>query len=312
MDLLVKLKEEIHKLGLKNDLAIARFIYIRLGELFTYDPTYYTYKSKSPEQMALFDKKIDIRNVNDFNVVCSSWAHVYANLLNYFGIKALYKETSKSYYHAYVKFWIGKKAFVADMTTGLEDISNIKFGFHTTGFYYDDFLWILIDKISSLLNLKKLKNYFQAETKFDKKINYCKGIYTDEILFMIKREIYSSCYQDTKDLINNVFKAVMLIINVERENVRFSDGENFIVKMLEYFLDSHFEYIGYTQLYDGNRQEFMGIYINIYQNLNNCFLYHKDGNDFYKLEPIDQAEAKWLCENYICSEGQILKLIKKL
>ena len=59
---------------------IARYLYIRSGELFSYDPRYYY--ADDDLETEIFERKIDLENVTDFRVVCASWSsQVYVPLL---------------------------------------------------------------------------------------------------------------------------------------------------------------------------------------------------------------------------------------
>ena len=308
MDLLIYFQNEIKCLNLKDKFSIARFIYLRLGELFTYDSAYYTYNEDSKERKKLYDKRINIRNVRDFKVVCASWARMYEELLQFFNIKAYYKESSKKYSHAYVIFYIGINAFLADMTIGFEDISNIKFGLHTNNFECDNFLFGVKERLKSLV-FKNCESYSQKEKNIDENLGYKKGIYMNEVIAIVKQEIYDKKYKNLNELINRVLSAIMLIMNVERENVNFSDGETFISELLKYFLERHNKNISSTQLFDGDRDEFMALYVNTLNQGLDYYWYHKNFNGFYKLEKITRQEAIWLCQNYICAQQKILKLI---
>ena len=121
MDLVVKLKQEIEKLQLQNSLEIAYFLYIRTGEIFEYDPRWEVASDKEAKQ--IFEKKIDIHNISSFKIVCSSWAYLYADLLQEFNIPA--EVIGKR--HLKVKFWIEKEEYIADITDHYEDIWRIKF-----------------------------------------------------------------------------------------------------------------------------------------------------------------------------------------
>ena len=58
---------------------IARYLYIRSGELFSYDPRYYY--ADDDLKREILNRKINLENVTDFRVVCTSWAsQVYVPL----------------------------------------------------------------------------------------------------------------------------------------------------------------------------------------------------------------------------------------
>ncbi len=127
MDLLEQLKLEITKNGIMNDkFAIARYIYIRTGQLFDYYALYTIFPSVIKDDFNKEEK--DIRCIRDFNIVCYSWARLYIDLLEEFGIEARIVENNE---HAKVKFSSGEYEITADLTKGFNDIFRIKFGFDT-------------------------------------------------------------------------------------------------------------------------------------------------------------------------------------
>ena len=123
MNLLQQMKKEIHQLNLKSKEEIAYFLYVRTGELFYYDPHYLF--GTNEEKRDLEQNRVDIQNVYDFNIICCSWAHLYATLLHTFHIQAKVIENE---YHSYVEFTIKDQEYIADITTGNMDINEIKFG----------------------------------------------------------------------------------------------------------------------------------------------------------------------------------------
>ena len=187
MDLLEQLKLEINKKGIMNDkFAIARYIYIRTGQLFDYYALYTIFPSFIKDD---FNKEVkDIRCIRDFNIVCYSWAKLYIDLLEEFGIDGRIVENNE---HAKVKFSSGEYEITADLTKGFNDIFRIKFGFDTwnyNGFKNDG---TRIGFSSKLLEV-------------DKKINYYHGISGLEILSMLEKDV-NDCSKTYEERIRNMF-----------------------------------------------------------------------------------------------------------
>lgn len=137
----------------------ARYLYIRSCELFSYDARYkcdlfWTIYGKEVVEKEIINKKIDLRNVEDFRVICTSYSSSVINgilgeLLNI--IVKIHR--GKFGIHQKVSFEIGQKEYYADATVG-EDIAGVKIGLETEGYYnYDK---------TQILNLKKI----------DRKIGY--------------------------------------------------------------------------------------------------------------------------------------------
>lgn len=57
MNLYKKLQQEINLLHITDKLTIARFLYIRTGEIFEYDETFFTYHDGGKNQKKFFMKK---------------------------------------------------------------------------------------------------------------------------------------------------------------------------------------------------------------------------------------------------------------
>lgn len=113
MDLIKILKYELSELQLTDKFQIARYIYVRTGELFNYDPLYEILDCNDQEEkFELINKRVDIHNVTDFNIVCYSWANMYKDLLSEFGINA---KVIESPFHSHVIFSINDKKYTADL-----------------------------------------------------------------------------------------------------------------------------------------------------------------------------------------------------
>lgn len=305
MNLYNELQQEIELLHLTDKLTIARFLYIRTGEIFEYNEAFYTYHDGRKKQKKIFYEEIDIYEVKEFRAVCASWAHLFVKLLNAFNITAEYVDDAV-YWHGYVKFYINNKVYIADITRNFQDIVNIKFGLKTSHFYRNDFLIRLVKK----LHLSFFENLEFDFLEMDKTINYYKGIYTDEVFIMIKKEIYSFPYTDNLQLIERVLEIVMLIINIERPNIPFFSGSSFINRMLKYFLGDLEDYIRHSNVYDKERTEFMEVIANTYGDNIQFYLYEKNEEGYFKLRKVSKKKIRQIADSYKCEHKKVLKLAK--
>lgn len=305
MDLFAILKKEIEDLCLMDELAIARYLYLRTGELFEYNPAFYTYNSQK-KISKIFNQHLDIHHVQSFYLICTSWARLYVDLLERFHIPAQYIEES---HHAYVKFIINHQTLVADLMNYFIDISKIKLGFTTTYFYYDTFFTRFLEKRNLEIFKKVSLKKFAA---IDKQLHYFKGIYADDVLKMIKKEIYNEHFTSVSELMAKVMNAIQLIINIERPYMGFTSEITIITEILEYLLGGSQYYTLYTDLYDKDRKEFIGVYVNIYNNENKCYVYQKDENGYYKLDEQSFAKVKKMAKHYKESDKSIFKLERRL
>ena len=304
MNLLKKLYEEKELLNLTDELTIARFLYIRTGEIFKYNKTFFTYRSGGKKQRKILNEKINIYDVQSFRFVCASWAKMFEALLKAFGISAEYVELD-NFWHAYVLIYIGKKVYISDITTCFEDIVNIKFGLQLCNFYETS----IFKRLLRNLNLYFLCGEQKAMLEIDKKLKYYKGIYTDEVLDMIKKEIYSVSYENDSKLIERVFEVVTLIINIERPNIDFFTGSKFLNKMLVFFLDDLKIYRKHSTVYNKQRNKFMEVIVSTYCDLE-IFLYEKDKKGYFKFGKVSREEIKDRTDNYKWQHEKVLRLIR--
>lgn len=129
MNLYSTLLKEINGLNIQEPLAIAKYLYIRTGQLFDYHPLYPVESEQNQEK--IYNQTINIENVTTQYIVCSSWAKMYNDLLTRFGIGTrLIREGE----HARVVFQIDKDLYFADLTLGVIDFANTKIGLPTQNF----------------------------------------------------------------------------------------------------------------------------------------------------------------------------------
>ena len=97
MNLLELLKQELKTKNIIDKQLIARYIYIRIGELFDYDESYLF--ENWDEQQKLKESIVDKKQIIYFKLICYNWSKLYKELLNDFGIEA---ELVPDFGHQYV------------------------------------------------------------------------------------------------------------------------------------------------------------------------------------------------------------------
>lgn len=275
MDLLEMLNYEIKELQLTDKFQIARYIYIRTGELFNYDPLYEVLdSSEKDKQFELINKRIDIRNVTDFNVICYSWANMYKDLLTEFGIKA---KVIESFCHNHVDFLVDDKKYTADLMRDYQDLFLTKFGLPTKYNY----------------QLMKTKEEQQVELhEVDNKINYRKGINTEDVLKLIKEELKDK-YKDSDDYMYNTFKTVSTIMNFHRENVGYISGRVYIRYLLKYFLDDSYKPCS-ARIYNKEDNTYIQAFSVESKNKQHYFIYQKMNNNYYEMNEVNKTIVEYL------------------
>lgn len=299
MNLLELLKEEISNCQITDKLDIARYIYVRCGQIFNYDTSWVF--SSDEEKDILKDKKIDIENVTDFDIVCFSWARMYKELLHKFNIpsKVIYiDKTEKKDGHAYVIIFIDGKRYIADLTASNIDISNIKFGMDT--------------RFNCQIYFKPQDDKYYYDNEIKDNV-YPRIIRTDDILMQIKKELEKNKKEknlNKDEYVYLVYNSICTIMNIKRENVGFVSGTQFIRNMLKVFIGKR--YIPFNVHYFDKEKN---IYIEIYSiMINGCrhyFAYKMSAEGFYELNEVLKEYIEELSNQYsIQQAGLYLKLRK--
>lgn len=279
MNLIKELKDEITELNLTDKVQIKDYIYIRTGELFNYDPMWVF--SSYEERQIIRNKHVDISNVTDFNIVCFSWASMYKELLNEFGISSnvVFTENKE---HAFVEILLDGKKYIADLMLDYQDIMRIKFGMETC------FNCQIVDDKYNLDNYKK-----------DDEIDFLKGKNMEDILNKIKLKLQFlklRLKSNNEEYVYQVFKTIETIMNFPRANIGYISGLKFICKLLEIFVDTN--YHPYNTHFFNNEN---GIYIEVYtvyRNNNICyFAYKKNENNTYELHEITSNDIRLYLNN---------------
>lgn len=286
MNLLEILKQEITDLGLKDKLKIAQYVYRRTGELFEYDPLWIF--SSQEEKKPLKNKKIDIRNVTDFDITCFSWAVLYNELLHEFNIVSKVKyvkeeDNDLEPTHAYVEVYLDGRVYKADLTASYTDMIGIKYGLDT---YYNcqifkkpheekySFAYVGEDIYQKDKGVERQLEVLKAELEELKKTCRTK----DEFSYFV--------YQKIGDFINTVKASTGYVIGVKyvqallrlflgnehlMQNIYFYNKEKSIyIAIHQITVGSTTHYFAYRKMQEGNYEmhevtpETVELYYNLY------------------------------------------------
>lgn len=231
MNLLRRLKKEIAFLGLTDKYEIAYYIYIRMGELFEYD-AYYKFASRE-EQLSMKFVEYNKEKIEKRKIICFSWALLYREILQAFGIEAWYRGSEN---HAYVIFYIDNIEYYADITDDFADISFIKFGFPVKS----------IGSHEALVNNEEI----------NKKINYYHRINPLEVIDMVVKEL-SERYGDGELYRFQVMKFIENYLKFNHCDAGFESG----IKLIDELLDIMAGTIIFKgQYYNLVKDRYMAIY----------------------------------------------------
>ncbi len=288
VNLLAKLKEEVKSLKLTDKYEIAYYIYIRTGQLFDFDP-YWTYGTEEEEEQVVA-KRIDIEQVTDFKIVCSSWSYMYVDLLKEFDILA----RVIGGVHYSVVFWINKEEFIADLTKNCgDDILAIKFGL-------------------PIQNFTDLTDRKEQNKNLEKKFKYNKGIETEDILEQLREELIIKS-ASPEDYRNRVYKIIEIIMNFRRENIGYMSGTNYI-RYLYYFFSQNSDnipcLIPFTPFYDQEKQIYFAVYTLEMESKIHYLVYQENEHGYYEFHEASKREIQNYVSMYSSKFASRLKLTK--
>ncbi len=275
MNLLKLLKEEIKDKNISDKLQIAQYIYVRIGQLFQYDPLWLF--GTNYDRIRIKNKIIDIENINDFNLVCFSWARMYKELLENFSINCKIVQLMN---HDNVQVFINKRRYLADLTASYEDITRIKFNMNT---YFNC-------QISECFgsNVKEFKTV--DDTVYERKIKL------EEKLKIIKeklKQLWISTEENDNDYVSTVFNLTCSLVN-NSGDVGFVSGITFINYILKYFISDEYK-PKVMHLWD-NDNSYAKVY---YFSEDKYFIYRKDKNGLFKFDSCNKEQLKMLRKIYM-------------
>lgn len=235
MDLIRLVEKEMAELQIYEPFEVARYLYIRTGQLFEYHP-FYAYLDAAKQKVINGERK-NIFDIKDFYVTCFSWSHLYIDLLSYFGIKS---KVVSSANHCFVLVFINDMVIRADLMAYYFDFYRTKLGLNTRDY-------------TSKMNDIKWKLW---ET--DRKITLFPSIRIEAVLAMIRQEIKNNSHNED-ELISQSFDAASLLM--EYYSFGHITGKKFLRNTLDYFSDNLYsEYGGMGTFYDILNQQRIDIF----------------------------------------------------
>lgn len=146
-----------------NEEEICRYLYFALAKKTRYDVEFIL--TKNPN---IYNKKMNINDLESNRVICNGWAELYKQLLIHAGIseeRIKIVGENKPYDHKYVEIYFDQYKILADATSSYADITDliaIKIGMNTTGF-------VRANLDLTLSNFEERKQYFCTQTIQDMK-----------------------------------------------------------------------------------------------------------------------------------------------
>ncbi len=304
MDLLGILKQEIAELKLTDKLKIAQYIYKRTGELFEYDPLWIFSTVEEREQLR--NKRLDIRNVNDFDITCFSWANLYNELLHAFNIvsrvKYIEEDVSdsksktmvKKPVHAYVEVFFNGRIYMADLTASYKDMIGIKYGLDT---YYNC-------QLSRKSYDKKYEFEYVGEDVYQKNIN------VEELIANLKSGLseLEKNSNSREEYIYQVYKRVGEIISVIKANTGYVIGVKYVQALLKMFLGEN-HLMQNIYFYNKDKSIYIAVHQVIVGRTTHYFAYEKTSDNTYEMHEISPSQVDAYFEIYSYKLSKDLKSV---
>lgn len=289
MNLLKQMKEEISSLQLQDELEIIRYLYIRIGQIFDYDPRFDVVDECEKEEIA--KKRINIENVKEFDIVCETWCYLFVDLLEAFGIEAkVLKSTFPKFHHSLVEITTKNYGVLyADLMIGFYDLGAIKLGKETKYIYFDNSNIISFDRI-------------------DKKIKYKYEITFEEAIELAKRELFNETLSFDERL-QKTFQMVANIINFPRKSsIRYCSGTHSIFQLLFELTGEKFVS---TQFYNLENNEFLEVFPLELSNQTLYYTYEKDANGSFQFHQVEEEKIEEYLNHYDSQNSYNLKHVRK-
>jgi len=265
------------------------YIYIRSCELFSYDERYRFCRFLLGGKFLkneIRNRKIDLENVEDFRVICTSHPkEVYSKLLQeLLGIDA----EIHGQLHSWVEFHDGRRFMRADATSAL-DLTRVKMKLHTYGY-------------SPVIS----ESNFQDELKqISKNIHYIQDEYSDVLLEQHENHLLQeyqeflsghSVFKNVDDFLIHKMYTIKNLYDSFSGLTSFSDAE-FCISYLRgyYFHGDDFNRWRIIQLYQNEKEEywdFVNLYLIRLGMDTMYFALHKtnDGFSFYEITENDAKQ----------------------
>ncbi len=259
-----------------SKLEIARYIYIRLGELLVFNPLYLCGSTGTKNR--LFYEGIDVENLKDNKVVCSGWAKIYKELLEAVDITAMIAGNA----HNYVLVSIDRTVIEADATAGsYSDLTRIKYG---------DELELFGD------------NSFE---EIDTYLSYKKGMYLKEALLMLKKDMKNpDSLKETLGITENMrmdeivkrkFEFIISLVNRTTDETKgYIDVINYLYNLMDVLLDVEevacIEENVYYSIEDMNCDNVVVFRI-LVEDEKIYYCYSKKEDGIYKIEKIEEENV---------------------
>ena len=254
-----------------DDFTKIRYIYLYVCKKFSYDIRFLFALPNLKRE--IYDKKVDIENVQDFEIVCYSFAKVIRDILEHYGYQCkLIKEDNRSDTpHAYVIVKLGQRVLRLDPVTK-HDSSRVKINIPTYDFapMVDDPTFS--DDLEDADELMKKINFYKSDKESMKFNNWLSSLTSYGI------------GPDPEIRYLNVFNAIVSTFNLNKSLIRYDDVDYFLSYALRKSKINDYRTIVRSATFFNNDDPTMRDLITLI-----IFEYNHNRPLFYILEPYDDG-----------------------
>lgn len=254
-----------------DDFTKIRYIYLYVCKKFSYDIRFLFALPKLKKE--IYDKKVDIENVQDFEIVCYTFAKVIRDILEHYGYQCkLIKEDNRSDTpHAYVIVKLGQRVLRLDPVTK-HDSSRVKINIPTYDFapMVDDPTFS--DDLEDADELMKKINFYKSDKESMKFNNWLSSLTSYGI------------GPDPEIRYLNVFNAIVSTFNLNKSLKRYDDVDYFLSYALRKSKINDYRTIVRSATFFNNDDPTMSDLITLI-----IFEYNHNRPLFYILEPYDDG-----------------------
>ena len=229
-----------------------RYLYLQSCILFSYDPRrqWLMYQKNEKLEKEIWERKIDLTNVTDFNVICTSWSkEVYYSLLSeLLGIKA----DVVGNVHKYVLIQ-NQNGTIKANASFCNDLARVKMNLST--------------KQYQKLDESKEDNRIWLR-KQDKQIGYIQDLYFDEIIKKIKIELQEETIGLSLEEKKKVYFEKITKLYQSFNFTNYSDASYCVYYLLDHLLEesSNLQEIRLFCNHQNKPWEFVSIYPIMFEN----------------------------------------------
>lgn len=299
----MNIKEEIIEYLKKKDwepFQIAYYIYLKSCEIFSYNMRY-LYDDKNKEN--IYQTRININEVNQFEIVCSTWCFFMKDMLNLFGINVNIVKGNKT--HVFVMVEIPPYKIKMDAMELGHDLTRVKLGNTTTGF----------------IDINKNDDFEIKLTQYDQEIRKDKMTYLSKGFAKLQKKLQEQNYFQNTQL-NSTFSNEMFIekldlikelINHTSKFQKYSDTFYYLnylkFKLLTKLEQSRIHDYPFWKFYNDQKWEILHlILLDSYEAPAICYRMSKEQNT-YEMQQIPKEEMIYYVDNY---EGKIKGIYRVL